>query len=400
MPRKYAHGRTVLWTKKVIQEQHMNDCKFTSTKEDQVNICFAYLSYIGETIRQKEKAKAARQILCDIKAAILQTPTLCKTSILCNSNAADWNIVWGPAIYTFPEAEYQDSGMFVAQQISCPTSYVVAIRGTNPKALSDWLVEDFDVFFMTSWEAARGAKISNATHEGIKLLLRLRPDKGMPGNEMTIEKFLGEIANNKNPGKSINLRFTGHSLGGALAPTLALYFKERQGKASTDCGWDQEANANVTCTAFAGATAGNAEFAKYSNDQFAANPCRRIHNCNDIVPHAWAIHSLAKLRNLYKNKGIEMNFLERFILEIGLIIERIKGLFGSGYTQIGTSHSFCFSVNKSTGKSYLAQAEYQHHCAYPLTILGQCNGKKLIDQVNNYNDPKKSKSCCPPKEIA
>lgn len=55
--------------------------------EDQVNVCMAFLSYIGEKLRQNEHT--AQIIYKDINEAVLQLPTLL------DGNSADWRIVWG-----------------------------------------------------------------------------------------------------------------------------------------------------------------------------------------------------------------------------------------------------------------------------------------------------------------
>ena len=242
---------------------------YSPTQNDKINVCMAFLSYIGETLKQDEHT--AHTIYKQIHAAIPQLPPLL------NGTSADWQIVWGPAIYTYPGVKEQDSGMFVVQQISNSTNYVLAIRGTNAKALEDWLKEDFDVLPMKDWSGCKGAKISKATDNGIQLLLhKLTPDTGLPAAGQSITEFLQRISS-----QPITISFTGHSLGGALAPTLALWFKEKQES------WDTKGHATISCTAFAGATAGNDTFADYSNTLFKDNPIRRIHDTNDIVPHAW-----------------------------------------------------------------------------------------------------------------
>lgn len=340
----------------------MDDSSFTPSSDDQINLCLAYLSYIGET--HKQKAGTAQKIYDIINSVIPQIPTLCVGS------DADWRIVWGPVVYTYKNAHYQDSGMFVAQQISNPVNYVVAIRGTNSKAFEDWLKEDFDVLARKHWPEATGAKISHATHNGLHLLVHhLIPDSGLPGAGQTIEEFLQSIA-----GRRISLSFTGHSLGGALAPTLALFFKQSQSQAG---GWDPDSNVTVTCTAFAGSSAGNVQFADYSNGQFGANPCRRIHNTHDIVPRAWNRKTFRGLKTIYDSAGISMPTKAHIALDLFLL-----ALTRKAYTQIDNSLSFEFPINKSLGDSYFKQVGFQHVKSYPLMILGHEAGTKFIDLVN------------------
>ena len=62
--------------------------------------------------------------------------------------------------------------------------------------------------------------------------------------------------------KPIKVCVTGHSLGGCLAGTFALYLKDNRGS------WDSSGTSPVCCITFAAPTAGNAAFATYSDGQF------------------------------------------------------------------------------------------------------------------------------------
>lgn len=337
---------------------------FVISTEDQVSVCFAYLSYIGETLKQE--AGTSKKIYAEMNNAIPQVP------ILSVDGQADWQIVWGPAIYTYDGAVFQDSGMFVVQQLSQPENYVVAIRGTNSKALEDWLKEDLDVLAMTDWPQAANAKISNATNNGINILLdKLIPDAGLPAAGMSISSFLQSIND-----KAVKVNFTGHSLGGALAPTMALYFKQTQGQAGA---WDPSGNVVIGCTSFAGATAGNLPFADYSNTLFNTRPCRRIHNTNDIVPHAWNKSTLEELKTLYDSAGIEMDWELKAVLDVVIASSEEKQ-----YTQIDDSLAFTFPIDKSQGNNYFSQAAFQHDKSYPLAILGNEAGSAFMKLLASY----------------
>ena len=332
------------------------ETSYLPTQEDKVNVCMAFLTYIGEKLEQDENT--ARTIFNEINAAIPKIPTLL------NGSSVDWKIVWGPAIYTYSSATKQDSGMFVMQQISNPTNYVLAIRGTNAKALEDWIWDDFDVIAMKDWPGQDGAKISQATHNGIHLLLnKLIPDCGLPGEGQSIAEFLESISS-----RPITISFTGHSLGGALAPTLALLFKEQQDQ------WDSNCHAAIHCTAFAGATAGNAQFAEYSNSLFKDNPIRRIHDVNDVVPHAWNKHSMEQIATLYTEAGIDLSWGLKFILDVV-----IKATEDKYYTQIDNSLPITLRIDPSQGNSFFKQAGYQHDQSYPRVILGDAAGRNLLN---------------------
>lgn len=349
---------------------------------DKVNICMAYLTYIGETIVQN--SKTPKEILTEIQAAIPQINALTK------NDEADWEIVWGPFIYTFGVcfAKYQDNGMFVARQKSDPQKYVVAIRGTNGKAILDWLFEDFNVFHLNYWDGqeALNAKISEATQTGFSILKKAHscgPKFGQADN-ISLENFFKRQLNNG----PIHITFTGHSLGGALAPTLALYFQERQ------LQWKTKYKATISCTAFAGATAGNAQFAKYSNKMFGdKNAIRRIHNCYDIVPHAWDKNGLEKIKTIYTKENtdgkvnIKLNWKLRLLLWFFIVRTAYHH-----YTQINESIGFKWTIDpapfpagKSSSKknrgAFLTKAFEQHVRSYPEAILGTEQGQKLQEVI-------------------
>lgn len=351
-------------------------------KADKVNICMAYLSYIGQNIVQGSDTENI--VYQKIKAAIPKVE-----SLLGDGGKPDWKIVWGPLIYTFPSAKLQDNCMFVAQQISEPKNYIVAVRGTNGKALQDWIREDFDVLLRRKWPGCAGARISEATYTGIS---KLRKNKGTVrdggdntvGERLTLTEFLEKQVTSQ----AINVTFTGHSLGGALAPTLALHFKQYQAE------WDSKKHSTVSCAAFAGATAGNKKFADFSNQIFAKNSIRRIHNCNDVVPHAWNSKTLAQIKTLYKDFGIKFPLTLHIVLFWVIFLTKCRR-----YTQIKQSISFAWDARKceqckqdsicqNPKHNFWTEALCQHVESYPIKILGAEQGIKLREIIAEENKTK------------
>lgn len=100
--------------------------------------------------------------------------------------------------------------------------------------------------------------ISEAASIGVTRLLAMKD-----GQQTLLQFLAGAMEESKatldNPA---SVCFTGHSLGGALAPTLALYMRNNQGT------WDPQGKAVVTTISFAGPSAGDAEFASYFDAQF------------------------------------------------------------------------------------------------------------------------------------
>ena len=210
----------------------------------------------------------------------------------------DWSFVWGPCVYSVkPTAAcYATNAMYVAYSPSLST-YVVAVAGTNPQSLYDWIREDGDVSAtsMAKWPFAvpflrtihlpwlfdPPPAVSAATAQGVSNLLTQMVDP----HSGALQNFLTHAAS-----PTSTLIFTGHSLAGALAPTLAMYLYPQP----TSTPWHQ-----VLVLAMAGASPGNQPFADLFTAAGAFPPIASgvggpygnwntdYANEHDVVPHAW-----------------------------------------------------------------------------------------------------------------
>lgn len=211
----------------------------------------------------------------------------------------DWAVTWGPCVYsTNPtSAAPAANAMFVAYSASLST-YVVAIAATNPTSLYDWVHEDGEVqavnqakwpptlpYVATThlpWIINPPAAVSEATATGLSNLLSqpamTDPKKG------TLQSYLASVASS-----SDTLIFTGHSLAGALSPTVAYYLYPNPSAS----GWK-----NVFVLPTAGATPGNGPFAKAFIKAYPPTSVAGVSaaygqwnvdfaNQHDVVPHAW-----------------------------------------------------------------------------------------------------------------
>ena len=228
----------------------------------------------------------------------------------------DWSIAWGPVVFEFSDdstnlvekafcndptrlaemafcdaikkaKERATNAAFIARRKGAGgDTYVLGIAATNFISLFDWLVEDAGVELTKKWtfgQVPRGLKpkISFGTATGLKILMGLKD----PATGQTIERFL-----NKAAGKNNTLYIAGHSLAGALSPTLALaYFNE-------DAALDKSEWKSVEVYPSAGATPGNGDFSKLFNKIFPVTQSGSqpyslwnadIWNSLDVVPHAW-----------------------------------------------------------------------------------------------------------------
>ena len=226
-----------------------------------------------------------------------------------------WTIAWGPAVYcSGPKApnQYTPTNAAVVfynnQSASGTGRYVAAIAATNIDSIVDWLSQDFDVITQVPWSTAMAnwsgkaytgtstANLSQGTYTGISSLLNNLVGANHLATPVACQSLISFL-NSVTPNSTDTLVFTGHSLGGALAPTLAAACFDSANSPSTNgllsSAW-KVANALVYPTA--GATPGDEAFATQFASMFSsgtpgANPWQCwntvLWNGLDVVPHAW-----------------------------------------------------------------------------------------------------------------
>lgn len=201
---------------------------------------------------------------------------------------------WGPAISaaltTVPifskTGTVTDNLMYVTMSTFGPTTtYNIGIAGTNRVSPFGWFTEDFKVQNHVNWDnndASKGA-IAEGSKIGLDILL------GLSHDGQSILDFITSAAASASADSPVEINVAGHSLGGALAPLLALYLKERI--TNENCG--------VSSWAYAGPTPGNAEFADYMVSTLGNDNYHAFINSRDVVPHAWQLDSLDRLCTIY-----------------------------------------------------------------------------------------------------
>ena len=302
-----------------------------------------------------------------------------------------WSTVWGPVVFdTGLDASLQiaDNVMYVAANQD-RSVFVVAIAGTNFNSLFyDVAKEDDAVDTTVEWAAAFPSLsnsappdlkpyLSSGTALGVNNLLAMKD--GTTGKSLL--EYLGRAGS-----PSTTLIFSGHSLGGALAPTLALALFNSHGGLLSKSDW-----ANVYFYPTAGPTPGNGDLMQYVMREFRPVDLREqwwqcwnrvVWNSLDAVPQGWVVELLQKLPGLYPHtattveKGVTHPWPPKDLqAEVDGKVKKSRAGANTGagpYTQLanrslpGTPYDDGdkFTIPVTDKNSYTAQMGYQHTAAY------------------------------------
>lgn len=173
-----------------------------------------------------------------------------------------WTLAW------MPRTSDADDFCFAATSPD-RSATVIAIRGTYPDPFSraywDDAAQDSPFGTMVEWPVGSGARISAGTSAALSGLLSLADGAG--GDLRTFVDALPEDS---------LVVVVGHSLGGTLAPVLALQL----------ASW--RLDLVVHATSFAGMTPGDGAFAELVTKQIGTNGrLRRVFNTLDTVSYGW-----------------------------------------------------------------------------------------------------------------
>ena len=219
-----------------------------------------------------------------------------------------WEVVWGPVVWmNAPTSSQQgaDNTWYVANNPKATfadgeyNTYVIAIAGSQgvPSKSYDYVTEDSAVTEVVDFDkfAEGGLKspdsgwhpldkspvIASGTAIGVSVLASNPPPSTAAASNILLGDFLESLPSDA------RVIFTGHSLGGALSPTLALGYL-RYGTLG------KFASGNVLTYPTAGPSPGNAAFTSLFTSSFPAinGDGYRTWNINvtnyyDAVPQAW-----------------------------------------------------------------------------------------------------------------
>jgi hypothetical protein len=247
-----------------------------------------------------------------ILTALLNDPDLQQT-------IGVWEVVWGPVVGSYGsdvKNKQASNAMYVAKQ---GNQYVVAVSATNPTSLYGWFVEDFKVNSIVPWStvsptthAGSYVYVSQGTSICVDHLLQMGWFENGDVIPTSLMEFLKATFSTSN--EPAHLVVSGHSLGGALSPTLALYIAEQQQT------WNPAQTVVVSTMPTAGATPGNQAFSNYQNSVMGLRTLR-FWNKLDPVPHGWQpdmVEMVPFLYYPYIKPGVLFKAIAGLVLEQSL----------------------------------------------------------------------------------
>ncbi|WP_198163972.1 lipase family protein [Nocardia violaceofusca] len=211
----------------------------------------------GETSVQQQQ-----RMLDGIRSMMAKTPGL-----------DSWKVVW------LGMSSLRANMAFVVQNVNDTSELAVCFRGTVFSSLID-LAEDFEVFtqvpFPQGGTPPAGSKpvIAKGAAAAFDEIMSAKCVLGLPGGSGTLVSALQTLCG---PSKPATVHLTGHSLGGCLVTTAALFLQSQFAKFNPKVAFD-------TYT-FAAPTAGNQDFATWFDTQFPHG--QAIWNKYDVVANVW-----------------------------------------------------------------------------------------------------------------
>ena len=258
--------------------------------------------------------------------------------------------------------------------------YTIVIRGTNPISVYSWLCLDMKVTEQISWSEVlkqinpitqepknipENALISKGTFTALKTQVSELIDE----NSLTVLDWILLTIKPKNESpKKIKINITGHSLGGLLTTTLALWLNYK----ITERKLDDFVDLNIY--SFAAPTAGNQEFVKHTEkvfqDKFKEHFKEKFicyANKLDVATHAWVESDMKKLNTIYinKEKGDELkpSSNEEIVLKAVQALSENKGYHKLSITPIESKIEY-YILSPLCGTTYSIEAIYQHISPY------------------------------------
>ena len=312
-----------------------------------------------------------------------------------DSDMPTWTMAWGPVVYESSilgvESGVEDNALFVAQGSDAAgnTVYVVSIAGTNPQSIfTDVKQEDFNTT-LSAWTYGvptalnLSPNVTQGTLEGLGNLMGMQD----PTTGDSLATFLQGVEST-----TATVIVTGHSLGGALSPALALaLFGDPGNTSSGGAGLDPADWSAVYVYPIAGPAVGDQDYATFYATTFPQTTDKQsetwnllVWNSLDVVPHAW--NQMSAIPNLYPDLATSDC--------LASILSSLGSSGGSSYVQLQNQMlTGTFAAPTATlypVSAFVAEVVYQHVSAYfdLLNVSGVCTAL-------NISNPLKSKPSAP-----
>lgn len=281
----------------------------------------------------------------------------------------NWQIAWGPCVYSdFLSEEYiaADLTMVLLKGTdpddSLNTMYVLSISGTNNASAYDWLYIDLKTTSMFPWPEPIQGKSNLSAFNSASSSSSEVTDTSVTnsGNYISTGMALGMkdllitmtstssgltlidyLRLNVATDSTAELAVTGHSMGGALAPCVALALKDNQSY------WDPAGIFTITAYPFAGPSPGNANFAGYFSTTIGPENFHGWYNTNDAAPRVFNTASMNTISSMYNGVA---GFPQQQCLAAGIFSCMAQQLSGFHYTSLyGLSNAFTAQDSLTAG---------------------------------------------------
>ena len=275
-------------------------------------------------------------------------------------------VAWGPVAYKDDEV-FSESLMYAVKDITVKgdPEYTLVIRGTNPVSLVSWVFQDLNVAGQTPWSrqsthtVSTSSYISKATDTSLGIHKALKS-----GGETVLDWLTGII--NENSGRTVKLNVCGHSLGGLMSTTFALWLHDELAFQNLLDRVD------LRVYAFAGPTAGNGAYVSFLTESLGDRYTCYV-NDYDIAPCVWSEAGMERLPGIYGD-GITMNDFEEKLY--ALLCQQVQSL---DYAAPGNASGIPSAPNGKLGDGYMLQAIYQH--VFPYLKAANSDAEKICKLV-------------------
>lgn len=268
-------------------------------------------------------------------------------------------ICWGPVSHSPVQGlTMEDSLAFVVEEPD--GSFSLVFRGTNPFSISSWLRQDFQVSQLVRWTSVPADPENLKPHK-----LTKAERTSVPGISEGANLSLWIASHLESQGQSLRdffltrptppvINVCGHSLGGLIASTFALWLKQHL-----------QAGSSVSVCSYAGPSAGNAPFADLYDQTLGAASyifAAGIPSTGqklDAATIVWNQNDMKQLPGLYA--PLKMNWITRIFF--AFFQHQVKD---RNYRQVGSGQTILIpsQIYNPGTTDYFSQLAIQHTLPY------------------------------------